>query len=136
MTITWKDFTITATYTGSKPAPWNDNHSQNWNHHWITVSSKETGKKTGFDFWASIANPELRSRYDVLNAFYCFVSDAISGMEDFPDFCAEFGYDEDSRRAEKVWKACKRSLEKLERVSGYPLDEIYDLCNALAEEAA
>lgn len=135
MKYRFNDFEITATYTGDKPAPWSDSR-ENWNHHNITVRSTETGKKTRFDFWASIMNPHLSSKYDVLNAFYCFVSDAVSGLEDFSEFCREFGYDEDSRRAEKVWKSCRRSYEKLSRMSGFSRDEIYDLCNALGENYA
>lgn len=30
---------------------------------------------------------------------YCLLSDAAAGSELFADFCAELGYDEDSRRA-------------------------------------
>lgn len=135
MKIQYGDFVISASYTGSKPAPWT-NGAANWNHHWVTVRSTVTGKRTGFDFWASIAHPRLESEYDLLNAFYCFVSDALSGAMSFREFCCEFGYDEDSRAAEKTWKACKRSREKLATMSGYPIDEIYDLCNALQEVGA
>lgn len=135
MKYTFNDFEVKACYTGNKPAPW-DNGRENWNHHTVLVKSTETGKRTSFDFWASIMNPHLSSEYDVLNAFYCFVSDAVSGLESFSDFCREFGYDEDSRSAEKIWKSCRRSYEKLSRMSGFSRDEIYDLCNALAEAYA
>ena len=84
----------------------------------------------------SIMNPEIDSEYDTLNAFYCFVSDALSGTYSFSEFCGEFGYDEDSRKAEQTWKACQRSLKKFERVSGYGLDEMYDFINELSEVAA
>lgn len=132
MKVNFKEFTITAEYTGGKPAGWG-NGQQNWNHHRVTVRSSRTNKLTGFDFWASIASPHVDSRADVLSAFECFVSDALAGRESFEDFCGEFGYDTDSRRAERTWKACKQSWDKLVRVSGYTLDEVFDLANALQE---
>ena len=131
MTEAYKDFRITATYTGSKEAGW-EGGPKNWNHHHITVTNVETGKHTDFDFWMSIARPHMETRYDVLNAFYAFVDDAISGEMSFDEFCSEFGYDSDSRRAEKTWKACKRATAKLHRIYD---GDIYDLANELQEIA-
>lgn len=133
MKATFNEFTVSSTYTGSKAALWDES---NYNHNRVTVWDIETRKRTSFDFWGSIANPELESEYDTLNAFYCFVSDALSGAETFPDFCREFGYDDDSRKARKAWNACRRSLAKLRRVSGYSDDEIYSLINELSEKYA
>ena len=132
MTAKFNSFIITATYTGSKCAPWG-NGRENWNHHTVTVRNTATGKKTSFDFWASIANPELTSEYDIVNAFYCFLQDACSGSESFTEFCADFGYDEDSRSAERTWKACKRAAAKFERIA--PDSDIYELLNSMEEYA-
>lgn len=131
MTVTFKNWKITATYTGSKAANWGGN-VENWNHHTVTVTNTENGKRTRFDFWASIAKPELDSDYDIMNAFYCFVSDAIYGDMSFSDFCAGLGYDEDSRKAYKVWTACKRSKAKLERIG---VDDVYALLDSLEDYA-
>ena len=38
----------------------------------------------------------------------CLVSDAQAGSGTFHDFCADLGYDEDSRSAEATWKACQK----------------------------
>lgn len=130
MKATFKNFRVSANYTGSKPAKWNPD---NWHHHNITVTNTDNGKRTHFDFWTSIMAPEIESEYDVLNAFYMFVGDAISGDMDFSEFCNEFGYDVDSMTAYKTWIACKRAAKKLERIySG----DIYDLSNELAENYA
>lgn len=130
MTYEFNGFRITATYRGDKAATWSG--GENWNNHWVSVVNTKTGKRTGFDFWASNMYPNLSSRYDVLNAFRCFVDDAISGDMTFREFCGEFGYDEDSRRAEKTWKACKKSGEKLRRIYD---GDIYDLINSLEDFA-
>lgn len=132
MKATFKNFEISAVYTGSKAANWGDKMPENWNHHRVTVKNTETSARTSFDFWASIVKSHLETEYDVLNAFYCFVGDAISGNMDFSEFCREFGYDEDSRTAEKTWKACKRSAGKMKRIYD---GDIYDLSNELQEVA-
>lgn len=44
------------------------------------------------------------------------VLDARGGEEDFDDFCSEFGYDVDSRKAHGVWKACQSIRERLPKV--------------------
>jgi len=59
---------------------------------------------------------------------YCFVSDAVAAKDSFKDFCSEMGYDVDSRKAEKIYKECEKSLNKLFKIySG----DIYDLVNSL-----
>jgi hypothetical protein len=135
MKATFKNFQVSATYTGSKKAPWDNAKSrmpENWNHHRVTVKNTENGLKTSFDFWMSISRPQIEKEYDVLNAFYCFVSDAISGGYSFGEFCGEFGYDEDSRTAERTFKACERAAAKLSRLYD---GNIYDLANELQEIA-
>jgi hypothetical protein len=98
----------------------------------ITVTNTETGNKATFEFWASVAHPQLNREYDILNAFYCFVTDAVSGSYSFDDFCSEFGYDTDSKSADKIHKKCKKSLEKLQKIYD---GDIYDLANDLQEVA-
>lgn len=131
MKTTFKNFAITSTFKGDKLAPWSDKQ-QNYNNHIITVTNTETKQKTNFEFWGSIVNPEIKTENELLNAFYCFVGDAVSGNSPFEEFCSEFGYDDDSRTAERTWKACKKSAEKLNKIYN---DSIYDLSNELQEIA-
>lgn len=127
MKITIDNFKITSRFTGMHAALWDDT---NFNHHSIFVTNAENQKTTSFSFWGSRMHPEIETEYDLGNAFYCFVEDAIAGMQTFGDFCADFGYDTDSRKAERTWKACKRSAEKLQWIySG----DLYDLANELGE---
>ena len=117
----FKQFEIKASYKGNKKASWGDN----WNNYMITVTNTETDQKITFEFWASIANPELKTEYDILNAFYCFVSDAIAGSN-FKEFCNE------SRQAEKIYRKCKKQLEKLKKIYD---GDIYELANELQKVA-
>lgn len=52
---------------------------------------------------------------DVLS---CVVSDAHAGGQSFTEFCSDFGYDEDSRKAHKVWRKCKDGALKAYRLLG------------------
>lgn len=42
----------------------------------------------------------------LLEVCYSLAMDAQSGQESFSDFCSNYGYDEDSRKAEETWRAC------------------------------
>lgn len=75
--------------------------------------------KCTFSFWDSIANKEkaehsaIGSRkpraYDVLASLY-------TPVESFEDFCAEFGYSEDSRTAERIYNEILALNKKLAKV--------------------
>jgi len=41
-------------------------------------------------------------------------ADAARYCESFEDFCAEFGYDTDSRRAERIYEACVATVDKVD----------------------
>lgn len=126
--------TITSDYKGDKVAPWctdEKGHPQNGNRHTVGVSFN--GKRLQFDFWASLAEPEMRTDSDLIEALDCFMRDGLSGNDNtFEEFCSEFGYDEDSRKAERVYRDCQRHGKKAERVFGSDLNEIYDEISELA----
>lgn len=133
MTTTFKNLTITSKYLGDKS--WNvEGGNSNYNNHRITVKNITTGKRTSFEFWASIANPTIKTEKDLLSAFSCFISDALAGSGSFESFCSEFGYDEDSRRAERTYKACVTSYNKAERVIDGDLNDIYNELNEIENE--
>lgn len=50
----------------------------------------------------------------------CLALDASSyeNARSFEDWCAEYGYDTDSRKAERTYRAVKRGAERLERWLG------------------
>jgi hypothetical protein len=74
--------------------------------------------------------PVVNKEHDILQAFSCFINDAVSGDYTFEEFCSELGYDTDSRTAEKIYKKCKKQLEKLNKIYD---GNIYDLSNELSE---
>lgn len=77
------------------------------------VTLKNDRHRYTFHFWDSIANKEKEikpTEYDVIVSL-----NLLQGNEDidFNDFCAEFGYDNDSRMAEKIWIDCIEQNKQL-----------------------
>jgi hypothetical protein len=52
----------------------------------------------------------------VYDLFYALCLDALLGDDTFEHFCANCGYDEDSRRAYATWQACQETAKQLERL--------------------
>ena len=87
-------------------------HDGNFGHHYICTLTGPGGEYT-FDFWGSIAdrdNGEEANAYDVLACL------GYNCPAEYADFCAEFGYDEDSRKARATWRACLRQARALARI--------------------
>ena len=137
MTI-YKNFKISACFQGFETNEnWKDREERG--KFWVYVTNMDTKEKARFTFWDSLANAEkcvdVLGDDDTLSAFYCFVSDALSGCNTFSDFCGEFGYNEDSRSAYRIYAACKRAFKSWARVSGMDEGETCDFLNELQEIA-
>jgi hypothetical protein len=62
---------------------------------------------------------------EVADVLDCLASDA-SGIENaktFEDWAGEYGYDTDSRRAERTYRICVKQAEKLKQFLG---DDLFD----------
>ena len=55
---------------------------------------------------------------EVADVLSCLASDSTSADESFEDWCSEFGYDTDSRRAERTWRIVGKQAERLEKFLG------------------
>ena len=133
-----KEFEITAKHTGEiKGFP---NSDDNMMHNVFKIAVKREfgdGAITkSFKFYDSYANWEkgktTMDLMDMLLAFKSFLEDAWAGSMDFEDFCSEYGYNNDSRRAEKIYNECKKQLEKIMDLGIFE-SELADLINALNE---
>lgn len=113
-------------------SPWADKKRGEQLVNKFRVSVKVGSKRTGFDFYGSINDYThgVIELEDLKNAVFCFVSDACGANQSFENFCGEFGYDTDSRRTEKIYKECLKSLDKYNRLTSA---DIYDVANALNE---
>ena len=77
------------------------------------------GKSYTFDFGQSIkSGAEEPTIYDVLRCLQ------KSDVGDFENFCSEFGYDEDSRTAERTYKAVCKEFAAVDRLFSDIIEEL------------
>lgn len=125
---TLNNIELTLTFKGSKQSNWGTSKEQ---HHRLKVTYN--GQSVFFDFWTSKARPKAESEDDILSAFNCVVHDALCGANSFEYFCWELGYNEDSRKDEKIYLACVKTFKKLEKI-GLNEDVLTDLMNEVLNE--
>lgn len=125
---TFKNFELRAIHAGEKNPVWKDGQDRTHCHHVIRVKDMETKKFFSFDYWTSLANPEIADKKEVLQAFECFLNDCLVATDTLENFTSEFGYEE--KEARRIYAVCGRSLKKIERLYE---DSIVDLANELSE---
>ena len=132
MKTKFHEFNLSSTYKGDKA--WKG-MPKNTNNHIITVTNTETNKRTRFEFWESLSETEITTERQLINAFECFLSDALAttNCRDVWDFFSEFGY-EPTRENYEIYKACQRALKKAQRVIGDE-ERLCDLINEISEAA-
>lgn len=78
-------------------------------------------KSWTFDFWMGTATDGYPTMYDVLACVQKY------DVGSFEDFCGEFGYDTDSRRAERTYKAVCKEYAAVERLFGDVMDKLQEI---------
>lgn len=112
-----KTVRLDVTYGAAKPWGDQDEWQQNPNGYRCTLRYK--GRRYTFDFWQGVGITDDPTAAGVLE---CLLSDSTVS-DDFEEFCSEFGYDTDSRKAEATHKACVRVGENIKRLLGDDYDE-------------
>lgn len=100
------------TLKDKKTAPWDSEKNPLLRHHYVCVLSGPGGVYQ-FDFWGSnhaYKTREEPTAYDVLACLEWYTP------EDFKEFCAEYGYNEDSRKALATFKRCQAQTAALRHV--------------------
>lgn len=123
MKTSYLNFNISCGEPVCASCPWDKNRTHN--RYNITVSNKATKERMRFYFYTSIANPEIESANQLIDAFDCILDEALNGDMDFDEYCSEFGYD-GYLSSRKVYNACQKSLAKVLRVVG-DIEQVYDL---------
>jgi len=102
-------------------------------HNEFLIFVKHGKTKFSFRFYDSQANfnkgIEQLSEEDILNAFYCFLSDAVAAEDIFADFCSNFGYTERSGTSKAIYRLCQKSNAKAKKI----FSDVCDACNELSE---
>jgi hypothetical protein len=102
-----------------------------WSHHLYTCTiTIDHVVQVAKHVW-KIGNPDMRSadfqfkmgtahnnEPELADVLYCLLLDAGAMDETFESWCGNFGYDSDSRAAEKVWKACRQNGKRLLNLIG------------------
>lgn len=87
------------------------------------VKLRYRGRQLSVDYWMGVG---LSGDPDAESVLECLLSDAIAGQDTFEGFCMEFGYNEDSRKAKRIYDACVRMRNKLERLLGDDFDDFLE----------
>ena len=102
-----------------------DNWRKNANKYQVKISYFDKFYVT--DYYMGSALTRKPSKKDVL---YSMLLDDVSGV-DFDEFCCEFGYDNDSIKALKIYEACQRETKAFYNM--FDGDEI-DMLRELLED--
>ncbi len=79
------------------------------------VCLKYPGRRMFLDFWQGTGISGEPTAAGVLE---CLLSDASSADESFPDWCGNYGYDDDSREAYRTYRQVQRQTAKLRELLG------------------
>ena len=92
-------------------------------HRWVfKCKLSRCGKQYTFAFGQSIAEgAEEPTMYDILTCLQKY------DVGTFEDFCGDFGYDTDSRRAEKIYTAVCKEYEAVDRLFHDIIDELQEI---------
>lgn len=92
-------------------------------HPW-TVELRYKGRQMTLPYFTGPAIDREPTPEEVLE---CLLSDAWAADGTFEDFCANCGYDEDSRKAERIYYECKRIDKGLDQLLREDRQEVYEL---------
>ena len=127
-----KKIELTCTLSNTKVCKWDNKYPESHNHYIVKFKyGKSSGK---FDFFDSLHNFETgqtdKTEIDIFEIFYSFLSDCriVIDCYSFEDFQAEF------EGTKEGYNACKRALQKFERVFCSSGIDLYDLSNYLQEK--
>lgn len=99
-----------------------DDKSKHVCFHWsVLINNEEFRHHLGLAHVDKRGNP-LPPKHD--EVLYCLLGDEGCAKDTFPDFCANFGYDVDSRKALETYLACQENGRKLRKALGKEYDEV------------
>lgn len=91
----------------------------------VTLQYKR--RKLTVPFYQGMAICKEPQAHDVI---YCLISDAqsVENADSFEDWAFSLGYDTDSRKAEKIYKACVKNQQNIRRFLGTDFDKFAKAC--------
>lgn len=107
--------TATADYADRNPNMADDGTKMD---HWRVVLRRPGAKMTTYFSMGVAHNGKEPEAADVLNCLALDSAGIENNKHDFDEWCSEYGYDTDSRKAHKTFKTCERQAERLFRFLG------------------
>lgn len=83
--------------------------------HWKCVMR---AGKSQYTFYFSKGYGHKGAKPTIEEILECFADDYFGFVEDFDDFCDEYGYDSDSREAERIHRGTAKQAAALDRLFG------------------
>lgn len=107
--------TISNQPTGENPHMEDSGRMDNWK---VKLRSKKQGTTMRLYYSKGVGHHGAEPTAD--EVLDCLASDTagIDNSNGFNDWCSEYGYDTDSRRAEKTYRQCERQAERLKKFLG------------------
>jgi hypothetical protein len=125
----YKHYTVTARFLKEVDHFPNEGVQTNGNHNQfvVTVKNATTSIRRSFVFTGSVYDWQMGKNYmdtdDLKRALACLLEDSnVQGLS-FSDFCDEYGYDTDSRKAYRIYEACKKQAVKVSALGLDPVDD-------------
>lgn len=116
---------LKSTYLGDKSKVWSVGGKPNPHNHEVVV--EYGGNSITFDFWGSIMNPDISNEQELVFAFYCFLSDAVSGYNSLDEFGQLLGEGLFVSQVQNMYNACVEAKDKAETLfNGIDLYELLD----------
>lgn len=88
---------------GRVAPPWCKDEDGIYGGRYKVTLSHEDGHSISFDFWSSYADWRDGKKLTPYSVLACLSSD-LHCPDTFEEFCSEYGYDADSRKAEAIFK--------------------------------
>lgn len=127
-----KKIELTCTLSNTKVCKWDNKYPESHNHYIVKFKFGKNSAK--FDFFDSLHNFETgqtdKTEIDIFEMLYIFLSDCQIATDCyfFEDFQTEFGGTKEN------YNACKRALQKFERVFAGSGIDLYELSNYIQEK--
>ena len=101
-----------ATFKDAKCPPYCDGKHIHGERYRVTLHRPGQPGRLSFDFWNSQHDMEAGEQPTAYDVLACISSD-LNCPESFKEFCGEYGYEEDSRKAYATFKRCASFAKRL-----------------------
>ena len=123
--ITAHGLTMTVERTADNPHIDNGPGGDRMTHWKCHITRRDNGKRRSLTTIFSMGSGHHGAEPDLPSVLDCLASDAAgyANAQSFEDWAGDYGYDPDSRKAERTYKAVQRAAGKLETFLGPDLYE-------------